>query len=69
MKARLSILAASLQVVILAGWTFQREWLLRTGCIIYLRTLPVDPRDFSGGITFSWSMKYPVCHHASGGTG
>jgi uncharacterized membrane-anchored protein len=49
MKAKLLIGLAALQVAALAYMAAQREWVLRTGRTIYLRTAPVDPRDVMRG--------------------
>ena len=40
------ILAVALaQVLVLAGMAGQREWVLRTGRTVWLRTTPIDPTD------------------------
>jgi uncharacterized membrane-anchored protein len=44
-KTRLIILAVALQVLVLLLMAGEREWILRTGRVIYLRTAPIDPRD------------------------
>jgi len=49
MRKFLIICAALLQVFLLAFIGGQREYVLRTGKTIYLRTVPVDPRDFFRG--------------------
>jgi uncharacterized membrane-anchored protein len=49
MRKFLIICAALLQVFLLAFIGGQREYVLRTGRTIYLRTAPVDPRDFFRG--------------------
>lgn len=36
---------AAMQVLVLGFMAGEREWVLRTGRTIYLRTAPVDPRD------------------------
>jgi uncharacterized membrane-anchored protein len=33
------------QLAVLAWMAFEREWVVRTGRTVYLRTAPVDPRD------------------------
>lgn len=43
------ILVAIAQVGVLLAISFQREWIYRTGNIVYLRTAPVDPRDIFRG--------------------
>jgi uncharacterized membrane-anchored protein len=45
MRTILIIAAVVLQVGILAYMGGEREYVLRTGKIVYLRTAPVDPRD------------------------
>lgn len=45
MKARLALLVAALQVLVLAFMAGQREWILRAGTPLMLRTAPVDPND------------------------
>ncbi len=45
MKRRLALLVAALQVVLLAFMAGQREWILRTGAPLVLRTAPLDPDD------------------------
>jgi uncharacterized membrane-anchored protein len=49
MRKFLIICAALLQVLLLAFMGGQREYILRTGRIIYLRTVPFDPRDMFRG--------------------
>jgi len=49
MRKLLIICAAVLQVLLLAFIGGQREYVLRTGRTIYLRTVPVDPRDMFRG--------------------
>jgi uncharacterized membrane-anchored protein len=49
MRKLLIICAALLQVFLLAFMGGQREYVLHTGRTIYLRTVPVDPRDFFRG--------------------
>lgn len=49
MKSWLMIGAAALQVVALAWMAGQREWVVRTGRTVYLRTAPLDPRDVMRG--------------------
>ena len=43
------ILVAIVQVGVLLTISFQREWIFRTGDVVYLRTAPVDPRDIFRG--------------------
>jgi len=49
MRKLLIICSVILQVFVLAFIGGQREYVLHTGKIIYLRTAPVDPRDFFRG--------------------
>ncbi|HUR60290.1 MAG TPA: GDYXXLXY domain-containing protein [Opitutaceae bacterium] len=45
MRTRLALLVAVLQVAVLAFMAAEREWILRTGRTVFLRTAPIDPRD------------------------
>jgi uncharacterized membrane-anchored protein len=45
MKVKLALLAAALQVLVLAFMAGEREWIMRTGAPLVLRTAPVDPND------------------------
>jgi len=49
MKTKWIILTAVLQVMVLVFMAGEREWVLRTGRTLYLRTVPVDPRDAMRG--------------------
>jgi uncharacterized membrane-anchored protein len=49
MRKFLVILAAAFQIALLAGMAGEREFIARTGRIIYLRTRPVDPKDLFRG--------------------
>lgn len=49
MRRLLIIFAALLQIILLAFIGGQREYVLRTGRIVYLRTVPFDPRDMFRG--------------------
>ena len=49
MRKWLIIIVAALQVAVLASMAGQREWVVKTGKTIYLRTVPVDPRDLFRG--------------------
>ncbi|HBG77932.1 MAG TPA: hypothetical protein DDW84_03655 [Phycisphaerales bacterium] len=49
MRKLLIIFVVILQVILLAYMAGQRENVLRTGKTIYLRTVPVDPRDLFRG--------------------
>jgi uncharacterized membrane-anchored protein len=49
MRKLLIICAAVLQILLLAFMGSQREYVLRTGRTIYLRTVPFDPRDLFRG--------------------
>lgn len=45
MRYRLALLAVVLQVCVLAYMAGEREWILRNGSPILLRTSPIDPND------------------------
>jgi uncharacterized membrane-anchored protein len=49
MRRLFAIGAVALQVLALAYLAGEREWILRTGRTIWLRTAPVDPRDAMRG--------------------
>ncbi len=49
MKAKLVIAVASLQLVVLVFMAAQRECVVRFGRTVYLRTMPIDPRDIFRG--------------------
>jgi len=49
MRKFLVILAVGFQIALLAGMAGQREFIFRTGKIVYLRTRPVDPQDLFRG--------------------
>ncbi|MFA6177031.1 MAG: GDYXXLXY domain-containing protein, partial [Phycisphaerae bacterium] len=49
MRKLLIIFVVILQVILLAYMAGQRENVLRTGKTIYLRTVPIDPRDLFRG--------------------
>ena len=49
MKKSLVILAVILQLLVLAYMAGEREYILRNGKIIHLRTAPIDPRDMFRG--------------------
>jgi uncharacterized membrane-anchored protein len=42
-------LAVAAQLAVLAWMAGEREWILRTGRVVHLRTAPVDPRDLFRG--------------------
>jgi uncharacterized membrane-anchored protein len=42
-------LAVAAQLAVLAWMAGEREWIFRTGQVVYLRTAPVDPRDLFRG--------------------
>lgn len=48
-RRRWVILAVAAQLLVLLWMAGEREWILRTGQIVYLRTAPVDPRDLFRG--------------------
>ena len=43
------LLAVAAQLLVLGWMAAEREWILRTGEVIYLRTAPIDPRDLFRG--------------------
>lgn len=45
MKKLLVVSAVVVQLAVLAWMAIEREWVVRTGETVYLRTAPVDPRD------------------------
>ena len=45
MKKLLIVTAVAAQLLVLGWMAFEREWVVRTGRTVYLRTAPVDPRD------------------------
>jgi uncharacterized membrane-anchored protein len=49
MSKYLGIAVAGLQVLVLGYMAGEREWVVRTGRTIYLRTAPIDPRDVMRG--------------------
>jgi uncharacterized membrane-anchored protein len=49
MRIRWIIGIAALQVMVLAYMAGEREWVLRTGRTIWLRSAPIDPRDAMRG--------------------
>jgi uncharacterized membrane-anchored protein len=49
MKKSFVILAVLLQLIVLAYMAGEREYILRNGNIIHLRTAPIDPRDMFRG--------------------
>ncbi len=49
MRKALIIAAIIMQVLVLAYMAGEREYILKTGKVIYLRTAPIDPRDIFRG--------------------
>jgi uncharacterized membrane-anchored protein len=49
MKKSFVILAVLLQLIVLAYMAGEREYILRNGKVIHLRTAPIDPRDMFRG--------------------
>lgn len=49
MTRRFVLLAVAAQLLVLAWMAGEREWILRTGQSVYLRTAPIDPRDLFRG--------------------
>ncbi len=49
MRTKVIIAVAAMQLLVLAYMAGEREWVVRTGRTIYLRTAPIDPRDAMRG--------------------
>ena len=49
MRKSFVILAVILQLIVLAYMAGEREYILRNGKVIHLRTAPIDPRDMFRG--------------------
>lgn len=49
MSRRWLVLAVAAQLLVLAWMAGEREWIYRTGQLVYLRTAPIDPRDLFRG--------------------
>jgi uncharacterized membrane-anchored protein len=49
MRTKLIIAAILVQFLVLGWMAGQREWILRTGPSVWLRTAPIDPRDLFRG--------------------
>jgi len=49
MRRTLLIIAVAFQVLVLAFIAGKREYIARTGDVVYLRTAPIDPRDLFRG--------------------
>lgn len=49
MKKVLILLAVGFQILVLAWMAINREWIVRYGETVYLRTAPIDPRDIFRG--------------------
>jgi uncharacterized membrane-anchored protein len=49
MRKTFIVLAVLMQIVVLVYMAGEREYILRNGNVIYLRTAPVDPRDLFRG--------------------
>ena len=45
MRKLLIVAAVAAQLLVLGWMAFEREWVVRTGRVVYLRTAPVDPQD------------------------
>lgn len=43
------LLAVAAQLLVLAWMAAEREWIFRTGQVVFLRTAPIDPRDLFRG--------------------
>jgi uncharacterized membrane-anchored protein len=63
MRKTFIVLAVILQLIVLAYMAGEREYILRNGQVIYLRTAPLDPRDLFRGdyVRLSYEMsRIPV---------
>ena len=60
MKTRFIIGAIAFQLLVLGYIAGQREWILRTGRTVWLRTAPIDPRDVMRGDYVR--LDYEVAH-------
>lgn len=49
MRTKSAVAAIALQIAVLAYMAAEREWVVRTGRTVYLRTAPLDPRDVMRG--------------------
>ena len=49
MRKTFIVLAVLMQIAVLVFMAGEREYILRTGKVIYLRTAPIDPRDLFRG--------------------
>jgi uncharacterized membrane-anchored protein len=49
MRRALVLLAVAAQLLVLLWMAGEREWIFRTGQVVYLRTAPIDPRDLFRG--------------------
>jgi uncharacterized membrane-anchored protein len=49
MTKYLVLFAVLAQLLVLAWMAGEREWIFRTGQVVYLRTAPIDPRDLFRG--------------------
>jgi uncharacterized membrane-anchored protein len=61
MKNRLIILCVVLQIAVLGWMAGNREWIVRTGDTVWLRTAPVDPSDPMRGdyVTLNYEIANP----------
>jgi uncharacterized membrane-anchored protein len=63
MKKGFIIAAASLQFLVLVYMAGEREWVVRTGHTVFLRTMPIDPQDpFRGDYV---RLDYEINHVAT----
>ncbi|HPS56190.1 MAG TPA: GDYXXLXY domain-containing protein [Sedimentisphaerales bacterium] len=60
MRKLLIIIAVIFQILLLGIMAAERECVLRTGKIVYLRTVPVDPRDYFRGDYVR--LRYKISH-------
>ena len=49
MRKTFIVVAVLMQILVLVYMAGEREYILRNGKIIYLRTAPIDPRDLFRG--------------------
>jgi len=61
--------AVALQFLVLAYMAGDREWIVRTGRVVYFRTAPVDPRDpFRGDyVTLDYEIGHVATNHLRDG--
>jgi len=67
MKSAFVIAAIVLQVALLAFMAGEREWIARTGHVVYLQGAPVDPRDVMRGdyVALGYDISTASCAQAA----